>query len=155
VLATDDLMKALSEGRITRGQLARCVKNLLRYVLRTPALVREARGENIRLLGLAEKADSLTTIVEKDEVKSDEVFFLERDHKGVVLLSITYSCDGPKLAQIPVSFMVGNSTALTLLVTNTDGESVTVSRETNLPPNPHCKLVFSDTVKVERFEIKE
>lgn len=155
VLATDDLMKALSDGRITRGQLARCVKNLLRYVLRTPALVREARGENIRLLGLAEKADELTTIVEKDEVKSGDVFVLERDHKGVVLLSVTYSCDGPKLAQIPVSFMVGNSTAVTLAVTNTEEQTLTLMRETNLPPNPHCKLVFPDTVKIDKIVIKE
>ena len=155
IQAEDDLMRALSEGRLTRGQLARCVKNTLRYVLRTPALVRESRGEGKKLLGLAEKADQLSVTFEKDEPASEENFKVEGEEKRTVLLVLTLSCTAPKLSQIPVSFMVGNSSGATVMVTGTEGGTVTVLREMTVTPNATCRLRFGDTVKVERVEIRE
>lgn len=155
IQAEDDLTAALADGRITRGQLARCVKNLLRYVLRTPALVREARGEGKKLLGLAERVNGLAVTFEKAEPASEEVFKVEGDGKRTVLLVLTLSCSAPKLSQIPVSFMVGNSSAATVMVTNTEGGSVTLLREVTVTPNADCKLRYGDTVKVERIVIKE
>lgn len=151
----DDLLTALAAGDITRGQLQRCVGNILRYILRTSALVRESRGENRRLLGLAEKADTLTLIGEKCDPVNDEEFDIRVDEAATVLVQIELSCTATALSQLSVSLIRNNVSELTVVTTDTRGERVTFSREITLPAGElKLKLRFGEAIKVERIIFK-
>ena len=150
----DDILSAMKEGRLPRGVVQRSVKNLLKYILSTPALVRESRGEGKKLLGLEKVADTLTPILDKDNPESGEETVVNLERNKTVLLRVTLTCDAPALVQENVTVMGGNTGLTTLCVHSTDGSDETFYREfATLGGDMPIRIIFPDTVKVKNISI--
>lgn len=144
----DKVMDMLSEGRITRAQLQRNAKNILNFLMKTPAMDRilgveeeliaegfESEAEEEQLIAEMQSfsADEVTGIIDGDidnvvgEAGKAVVFDLEFSRNGKYELEITYSSESGELAQLPVSIYYNGMYVTTASVKGTQGEVKTIT----------------------------
>lgn len=109
----DNILHAVEEGSLTKGELQRCVMNILRFLLASPAAKREVRAEQpveIQPLGTAEAAEKAS--VRKAEAASGLIDLAgERAEKEKVLINVEH--DG--LYGINVTLKSGKSSRAQML----------------------------------------
>ena len=142
----DNTLKMLESGGLTRGELQRNAKNILRFAMTTRAMDRllgteekvniinrpeeenEQLGENVEVFRL----DGEVTIP-LEGIKSDKgsnyVFVLDIDKFGLYSVSMTGSSDSGELAQIPVTLFVLGSAWCNFTFNGTGGKDVTITRD--------------------------
>ena len=149
---SDDVMECLAAGKITRAQLQRTAKNVLKFAMESLAMQ--------RLLGLAEEvetegfeeeneedqviADMKTYVADKEtgilEFDPDVVgeagkafaVQLEFDRPASYEMEITYTSKLGSLAQLPVSIYYNNMYIATVSVKGTEGNVQKVNQTVNL-----------------------
>lgn len=135
-------LDALARGRITRGELQRCAMNICRFAMRTEAMRRlQHAGTQIEVTNAPEDEDvdavePVTFLEVPGEGLSvdlsgadtdrgeDFQFGVQMQAGGTYRFELTASCDGPQLAQIPVTLFISSIPVVTLTWTGTGGEDV-------------------------------
>lgn len=176
-LYSDDVMECLESGKITRAQLQRNAKNILKFVLESLAmkiylgtaeeLITEGfEEENEEDLVIADmktySADPATGIIDFDtdgtvgEAGKAMLVELEFEKHGYYDMELTYSSELGELAQLPVSVYYNNMYITTVSVKGTKGETLT----TNTKVGPimgrrfYFKFAFgSDGLKIKHIRL--
>ncbi|MBQ3793202.1 MAG: glycoside hydrolase family 3 protein [Lachnospiraceae bacterium] len=176
----DNLKEALESGRITRGQLQRNAKNILNFILRSPAILHEAgriSQEELEEMKVREEGDILPSDVEyyhMDEQKlititEEDVARMKGDSKDVVMgicvdvmgryeMVMEYSSELEELAQLPISMFVDNILVYTFALQGTRGEKKTVTHEAKglMGSNHYVKLHFGGNgLKIHSITIEK
>jgi beta-glucosidase len=123
---TDNIAKALEDGSLTRGELQRCAKNVLNFLLGTHAMKRMMKqDEKVDVINKpdetidAEAASRVYYLDDELEIDLSDVkvrrnmdhsFTIERARQGAYSITITASSNASELAQLPVTiFSVGTA----------------------------------------------
>ena len=123
---TDNIAKALEDGSLTRGELQRCAKNVLNFLLSTHAMKRMMnQDEKVDVINKpdetidAEAASRVYYLDDELEIDLSDVkvrrnmdhsFTIERARQGAYSITITASSNASELAQLPVTiFSVGTA----------------------------------------------
>ena len=161
----DNVKEALENGDLKRSDLQRNAKNILNFIMKSPAILHE--------LNLISK-EELNEINEKDEddfaienivyYKADketnnividgkvfkrskgnsEIFGISVNEYGVYDISIKMKSDQGTLAQLPLSIYYDNALKYTITIRGTEGEFVTETRDLGFifGNNHYIKLYF-------------
>lgn len=146
----DDMEQQLASGYITRGELQRNAKNILRFILKSPSILwasgRITQEEQEAVSKAAVQQDMVTDMVyyAADEVTQEividgadlhpkagmsDVFGIQVNKPGTYSISFVLKSDLGRLAQLPISVFYDNQLKMTVSVQGTDGETVTHRRE--------------------------
>ncbi|MCQ2416301.1 MAG: glycoside hydrolase family 3 C-terminal domain-containing protein [Oscillospiraceae bacterium] len=166
----DNIMAALEEGTLTRGELQRCAANICGFLLHTNAM-RRAMGENHEpevLNRPAEETDSGAPVIfyelngdmeiPLEDICTDQgtshAFALTVNRPGWYLVTLTASSTQSPLAQMPVTLFSMSTASGTFTWNGTNGEPVSFSNE--LPIYSHfttMRLYFAQSgLKMERIQ---
>lgn len=145
----DNLDKALQDGRLTRAELQRSAKNILRFLLHTPVFYREMGQksemeemlsnalneeetaiQNMALWNCEAEGDgsySLTDPAEVDTAKGKTKYYsIQVAHRGLYKLSLTMKANfGGENAQIPVSIFQNRDLLETITITGKQTDWIT------------------------------
>lgn len=163
----DDVMSALKEGKITVGQLQRNAEHILRFILKSPAMLYEMdmiSEEEIAERKAADEEDG--NVGEITYYKADEngcivipgtdwttesgtniVLGIELDTFGLYDFEMTVKSDLNPLAQLPVSIFYDNNLKETISFRGSEGQQVTEKRDFGMifGKNHYVKLYFGAT----------
>jgi beta-glucosidase len=174
----DNLKKALESGRITRGQLQRNAKNILNFILRSPAILHEAgriSQEELDEMKVREEGDIIPSEVEYFHIDEQEQVMiseenltrLKGDSKEIVFgacvelmgnyeVEIEYSSSLDELAQLPLSVFMDSVLKHTYALQGTKGEKKTAKFDLGglMGANHYFKLYFGGNgLDLHRFTI--
>ena len=164
-LKQDNVREKLDAGEITRAELLRNAKNILSFLLKSPAMLRELDQidtEELKEMDdssdsdfSAEELDYYEINDETDEIVIDgsnisarqgsaKVFGLTIHKFGTYELAITMKSDLSKLAQLPISVYYDNIIKASISIQGTNGAFITESRDLELifGRNHYLKLYF-------------
>lgn len=159
----DDQEAALAEGRLTRGELVRCAKNILRVILRSPVMERAAKKEEpVTFFGVfdeeAKQVDfDLTyySVEKKAVIPLDGINHnagdswlcgIEMPGSGRLKLTLTASSALSELAQMAVTVFVDNKIFAVYNFNGTNGAEVSVTHEGEIHDSRHyVKLYFAQS----------
>ncbi|MBQ4466436.1 MAG: glycoside hydrolase family 3 protein [Oscillospiraceae bacterium] len=143
----DNLMEALADGRLTRGELQRGAMNVLRFTLGTNAMKRKmGEDTSVEILNRpAEELDDGKPVVFYDlegdltldltDICTDKgqnhTFALKVANPGWFRMTLTASAEGGELAQIPVTLFSMGTASGTFTWNGTGGNAVSFTK--NLP----------------------
>lgn len=173
----DDVMTALKDGKITLGQLQRNAEHILRFILKSPAMLYEMDMISEEELAERKAADEEDgNIGEIAYYKADEngcivipgtdwetkngtgiVFGIEADKIGFYDLEMTVKSDLNPLAQLPVTVFYDNQLKETISFRGSEGQQVTEKRDFGVifGKNHYVKLYFGATgLEVERVVLR-
>jgi beta-glucosidase len=153
----DNVLQALREGRITRGQLLRNAKNILGFLLKSPAMLHELhRISEEELAEMKERdADDIAPedlvyydVDEKDTIVIDGaafakgttaagettrgsavIFGININKFGLYEIELYLSSDLTELAQLPVTVSFDNIFRGSISIRGTSGATVTRAQE--------------------------
>jgi beta-glucosidase len=145
----DNVLQALNEGHITRGQLLRNAKNILGFLLRSPAMLHELnRISKEELAEMKERdADDIApedlvyyNVDEKDTIVVDgtafdnaqghaEIFGININKFGLYEIELHLSSGLTELAQLPVTVYFDNIFRGSISIQGTSGATVIRTQE--------------------------
>ncbi|MCM1136516.1 MAG: glycoside hydrolase family 3 C-terminal domain-containing protein [Clostridium sp.] len=145
----DDMQRKLEEGYITRGELQRGAKNILGFILKSPAILHKTgRIDPEELAVMDAKGDndiSPTDLVyyqadENNEIVIDgsllhpkagesDVFGIQVEKFGTYSITLTMSSDLGPLAQLPVSVYYDNALKAQISIQGTEGNVIEEKRD--------------------------
>jgi beta-glucosidase len=145
----DNVLQALDEGRITRGQLLRNAKNILGFLLKSPAMLHEQnRISEEELAEMKDRdADDIAPedlvyydVDEKDTIVIDgttfdtaqghaEIFGININKFGLYEIELYLSSELTELAQLPVTVSFDNIFRGSISIQGTSGATVTRTQE--------------------------
>ena len=145
----DNVQKALEQGRITRGELQRNAKNILGFLLKSPAMLHELgriSQEELQEMQEREEDDLSPENLkyyrpnEEGEIVVDgssfatsqgnaEVFGIVVEKFGIYEIELNMRSDLTELAQLPVSVFYDNALKASISIQGTNGAWVTETRE--------------------------
>lgn len=172
----DDVWSKLNSGSIFRCELQRNAKNILEFILKSPAMLYEMN------LIEKEELDEIKALEEKDEFVGDIVFYkgdkngtitidgceFESGRKGSFLfginagrvglydMTVTVHSDLDELAQLPVTVFFDSANKFTANFRGTNGKSVTQTGDIGLVlgHNHYVKLYLgADGIIIDRVTI--
>lgn len=160
----DDLQQKLEEGYITRGELQRGAKNILGFILKSPAILHKtgriapeeleamnAKGDNdVAPSDLVYyKADEADEIVIDGALLSpkagqSDVFGIQVEKFGSYSITLTMKSDLGELAQLPVSLYYDNALKAQISIQGTEGKVIEEKRELGVifGPTHFIKLYY-------------
>ena len=160
----DDLQQKLEEGYITRGELQRGAKNILGFILKSPAILHKtgriapeeleamnAKGDNdVAPSDLVYyKADETDEIVIDGALLSpkagqSDVFGIQVEKFGSYSIIFTMKSDLGELAQLPVSLYYDNALKAQISIQGTEGKVIEEKRELGVifGPTHFIKLYY-------------
>ncbi len=160
----DDLQQKLEEGYITRGELQRGAKNILGFILKSPAIlhkagriapeeleVMNAKGDNdVAPSDLVYyKTDGADEIVIDGALLSpkageSDVFGIQVEKFGSYSITFTMKSDLGVLAQLPVSLYYDNALKAQISIQGTEGKVIEEKRDLGVifGPNHFIKLYY-------------
>ncbi|MCD8519348.1 MAG: glycoside hydrolase family 3 C-terminal domain-containing protein [Erysipelotrichaceae bacterium] len=150
----DNTLEALEAGLLTRGELQRCAKNILKVILKSEAFARLQRGETDLVKLAKEFNEVLTNLVKIDghgllsfdgsdtSQGSKKNFNLDVQEAGTYVFAFAMSSTLNPLAQIPLNVSLNDEFVATFVFNGTDGVWTTKEKEFVLPQGP-VKLTFN------------
>ncbi len=173
----DNVRSKLDEGVITRGDLQRNAKNILNYILKSPAMKRavgDAAPEEIEekdapIEACASGRDMVYyRFKDENELVIDgrgihaqqghtELFGISLEKEGRYEIVFHMKSDAGELAQIPISVYLDNALKHTIMVQGTGGKIITEGRELGdiIGPNHYIKLLFGNGgVEIEKIVLQ-
>ena len=164
----DDLQQKLEEGYITRGELQRGAKNILGFILKSPAILHKtgriapeeleamnAKGDNdVAPSDLVYyKTDEADEIVIDGALLSpkagqSDVFGIQVEKFGSYSITLTMKSDLGELAQLPVSLYYDNALKAQISIQGTEGKVIEEKRELGVifGPTHFIKLYYGANV---------
>ena len=170
-----NLRERLEAGTLTRGELQRSAANILKMILRTPAMERalgrisSEEQEAFEQLGEEERVDfdmpryavEGELVLPGSQICTDrghsQVFALDVRRPGEYSLLMRVSADAGELAQIPVSVFLNGTLAGTVTINGTGGAWIEVSQDLGMIvfPNVFMRLYFAQSgMKIETLVIR-
>lgn len=141
----DNIIEALENGTLTRGELQRNAKNILSFLMKTNAMKRlMGDAPEVEIIGrdCEENADESDVVwydidgsidVDLTGVKSEKgknySFALNVARRGLYRVTITASSEASELAQIPLTLFLMGSASGTMTWSGTNGEPVSISTD--------------------------
>ncbi|MBQ7432952.1 MAG: glycoside hydrolase family 3 protein [Lachnospiraceae bacterium] len=134
----DNVLEMLEKGVVKRSDLQRNAKNILRFILKTPALLRElgqTEEEDISFLqeegelvypvqNYAVDPQTGKLVLEQELLSGKEICFgLEISEDGIYAMELEATSDLSELAQLPVSLYVDNLYRFTVTYQGMNGGS--------------------------------
>lgn len=172
----DDLENALEKGRLTRGELVRCAKNILRFLLRSPVMERAAgREQKVEIINAPED-QQLTTDFDvryyritgpteislkgiPHEAGDSWMFGISTRAMGDIRISLTVAADFDELAQMSATIFLDNKIFGTYTFNGSKGKDVTIARDGNIFDFHHyIRIYFAQSgldPKYLTIELKE
>lgn len=148
----DDLKEHFEKGLITRGELQRGAKNILTFILGSPAMLyqtgrisaeelaaaREKDGDDISAADITYyTADARSSVLipgeqlHPSEAQSD-VLGIVFDKMGIYSITITMKSHLSPLAQLPISVFYDNSLKAMISIQGTEGKWISETRDLGL-----------------------
>ncbi|MBQ7680425.1 MAG: glycoside hydrolase family 3 protein [Butyrivibrio sp.] len=171
----DNLAQALSEGTLTRAELARCAENICRYLLRTPAyqhfLGHESDLDRELAAAISASEASLQHAIPVrmlDEIDLDvslintekghnTIFGIYTEHRGAFRLELTLRATGGNpLAQIPVTVFrdIGLLRTITMTGDMSEWRTETVDIPVNYLNNYFLRFFFAQSgLEIQRARL--
>lgn len=145
----DNVQKALEEGRITRGELQRNARNILGFLLKSPAMLHELgriseeelkemqerdaddfSPENLRYYRTNQEGEIVVDGSSFDTSQGNsEVFGIVVEKFGIYEIELKMKSGLSELAQLPVSVFYDNALKAAVTIQGTGGAWVTQTRE--------------------------
>ena len=169
----DDVEEMLRAGKITLGELQRNASNILRFLIKSPALLlmtdRICEEELEAMITKNDDVDagSLVSIVSDSETQEiiidgnllhpakgkADVVAVSRCYEGDFIMKFTFKSDLGELAQLSVSVFLDNIHKMTISVQGTNGKWMEESRILNMGfgHNHYIKLYYG----ADNLEIRE
>lgn len=169
----DDVEEMLRAGKITLGELQRNASNILRFLIKSPALllmtdrICEEELEAMNMKNDDVDAGSLISIVSDSETQEiiidgnllhpakgkADVVAVSRCYEGDFIMKFTFKSDLGELAQLSVSVFLDNIHKMTISVQGTNGKWMEESRILNMGfgHNHYIKLYYG----ADNLEIRE
>lgn len=160
----DDLQQKLEEGYITRGELQRGAKNILGFILKSPAILHKAgriAPEELEVMNAKGDNDVAPSDLvyyktdEADEIVIDgallspkagesDVFGIQVEKFGSYSITFTMKSDLGELAQLPVSLYYDNALKAQISIQGTEGKVIEEKRELGVifGPTHFIKLYY-------------
>ena len=160
----DDLQQKLDEGYITRGELQRGAKNILGFILKSPAILHKAgriAPEELEVMNAKGDNDVAPSDLvyyktdEADEIVIDgallspkagesDVFGIQVEKFGSYSITFTMKSDLGELAQLPVSLYYDNALKAQISIQGTEGKVIEEKRELGVifGPTHFIKLYY-------------
>ena len=176
-LSQDDVYEALRDGRITRGELVRNTKNILNFILKSPAILHQLgkiSQEELDEMKAAEDdvdAAALMYFTANDnntvdiDVNKLHVARGKSDVCAVTFKSIGYyavefelSSDLEELAQLPISVYLDNQLKQTISIQGTKGRIVTETVDIGVifGDNDYIKLFYgANGIQIKKLTLKK
>ena len=125
----DNLEQALKNGEITRAQLQRNAKNILRYIMKSHSQKRfiEFGGELEK--SLAEDLENLDIWAVAENLQNDQEIKINLPETGRVLLGVEYESDEPEISQMVINVYLQKVSAASITLNGTSSKSVMVYRD--------------------------
>lgn len=152
---TNNIREGIKEGYITVGELQRCAKNVLRFVLKSNTFIKVLKnGGKIREFPKVDVADMKVAHV-YENIKSGDKFYAKYGGTTPVLFTFEVSCSASELSQNTIRFKLDGSD-IDLVVNGTNGEYVEIKRFFPLEDRQHGFLcTFGEEIDIRRITIKE
>ena len=174
----DNVKESLENGLITRGDLQRNAKNILRFIMNVPAMLHELGRID------ADELEAMNTYDDDDVSASALKTYEADDETGVIVIDgndivaakgasavcgilskkmgiyqfeLTVKSDLNPLAQLPVSVFYDNGLVCTVSVQGSEGKWVTETRNLGFihGPNHYVKLYFgADGLVIDKMVIR-
>ncbi len=154
-LKSHNIREGLKEGYITLGELQRCAKNILGFILKSNTLIKVIKnGGKIPEFPKADEKDMKETYV-YENVKSEERFYGRYGGTTPVLFTVEASCSASELSQNIIKLLMDGA-AINLVINGTNGEYVKIKRFLPLEDREHgFKCNFGEDIQIKRITIKE
>lgn len=135
----DDLLPALQSGALSRGELVRCAKNILKVLMRTAAMNRAEDAASITpaaadwpVAGAVRAGREARTLVDISRVKAAKgesaLFKVRLEAAGQYGLGLRYQAAGDERAQINVVVFIDGVQAAALSLNGTNGQIREIER---------------------------
>lgn len=158
----DNLKPAFEQGKISRGMLEKSAVNILKVVMRSPAMERyldriseeekEAQNKldeedmqafNLTYSPMKEVLDIDTSVINTERGKS-WLIGIEAGYTGSYEIELTYSIKASDLAQVPLTIYANGIMFGTVVLKNTDGKASVITKDIGFFGNKYntVKLYF-------------
>lgn len=150
----DNIMEGLSEGFITRGELQRNAKNILNYILLSPAFKRFVLGGCVRPNFDSVDDSKMETIAYKSDFAKNDTLVIELQEKCELVVKTTLCSSLHELSQSSIICKAdGNDVAYFSI---NGGDKITQKRVFELNAGTHTiALEFEESTSVLEIEIKK
>lgn len=151
----NNIREGLRDGYITIGELQRCTKNILGFVLKSNTFIKVLKnGGELPEFPKADETDMKATWV-YENIKSGDKFYAKYGGTTPVLFTFEVSCSASELSQNTIRFKLDGSD-IDLVVNGTNGEYVEIKRFFPLEDRQHGFIcTFGDEIDIRRITIKE
>ncbi len=175
----DDMKKQLETGFITRGMLQRNAINILKFILKSPSILRlEGRLSKEEEAALSEIENQYDEVAEPVYYEADkdtqeividgallhnrrgesDVFEISVNESGDYKISFVLKSNLISLAQLPISIFCNNIFKTTLSIQGTEGRTIVKEKELGFLTNEnnnYIRLYYgSNGVEIEKIIIK-
>ncbi len=151
-----NIYEGLQEGFITRGDLQRCAKNLLAYILNSPTFARFVQGGCVVAKPEAPDEAAMETVASFGDLAAGDVKPISLQQDANLLFVFDALSHADALAQNPIGLMVDGQTALTFSLGGTDGKVVQVKRQLHLSQGEHTLgFVFPPVMELKQVTVKQ
>ncbi|MDD6980901.1 MAG: glycoside hydrolase family 3 C-terminal domain-containing protein [Clostridia bacterium] len=130
----DDGVAALEDGRLTRGEAARCAANLCRFLMHTHAFERYLANGSTYVKTAPVSLEGKTLVATLTSPACNRPVDLTLPEEGTYVAELVYHADTTDLAQIPVSLIYGAHKVGFLMVRGTNGATEKTVVELPLTP---------------------
>lgn len=174
----DNVFEKLLEGEITRSDLQRNAKHILKFILNVPAIdhklgrisqeeLEEMNAREDNDFSLADlktygaSVDGTEVIIDGSSLTAKRgeawVAAMELSKFGIYEISVTMRSELGSLAQLPISIFVDNINKMTISIQGTEGKWVTETRDLGFIFGRHhyLKLFFgADGIEFDKISIR-
>lgn len=153
--AVGRVLEALKDGRLTRGQLQRCAKNVLRFVMDSVIFEKFVRNDCKMINPGRTDLDDLEVFRVQDKPTTEMVYDVEFDEDTTVAFAFDYKSEHASAAQLPIAVMLDDKQVTALLGNGTLNEvKRSYSRCIEIPKGKHTlrfdySLKMLEVVKIE------
>lgn len=146
------LVEAVKNGAVSRGELQRNAKNVLRVLMKSPNFRYFLEGD---VIGQQQDLSASNVIFETGALANEEVATFDVEVAVNCGVRITYSSPADSLTQMPVDFFIGGKRRGTFALNGTNGEesSDIILCWTNTGKNDVSLTFDPSLVEVKKLEI--
>ncbi len=149
-----NIEESLADGTLTRGQLQRNAKNILKYAIETHTFERFIESGGKLELSLKDKLDELETVFEYAKPQNEEKIAVEYNDTGKHLLCVDYTSDAEGISQFVITIKINDTINSSVTVNGTGGEQERVYMDfTSNTQTGSITLLFSQQICVNKISI--
>lgn len=150
----DNIMQGLDEGFITRGELQRNAKNILRYIMKSPTFTKYVLGGCVRPVFDSIDDSKMQTALCVENVQADSKYEFVVDEKQDIVICATMYSSLDALAQSSVIVRIDDKDAACFSI-NGGNESIQKRRIGCEDGTHYITVKCNDSTEIRKIEIKK